>query len=129
MSKSSAAAALGKLLRAHSDNQTGNIDVAMPCRVLAFDPVTLLAKVQPLVQIGEDAPALLLDVPVTGMRVLIGGVETVLRPVLHVGDTVLIVCCDAEIQNTLSGQVAAPDTARRHSRNDAVIVGLMPCCL
>ncbi|MBY9077285.1 hypothetical protein KIH86_03690 [Paenibacillus sp. HN-1] len=129
MSKSSAAAALAKLLDMHGGQQADNLDVAMTCKVLTFDPVALVADVQPLVQTGDEAPAPLLEVPVTGLRVLFGGAETVLRPALHVGDTVLVVCCDAEIQNTLSGQVAAPDTARRHSRNDAVVIGVMPCCL
>lgn len=129
MSKSSPAAALAKLLSTHSGQQADNLDVAMTCKVLAFDPVALVADVQPLVQTGDDPPAPILDVPVTGQRVLFGGAETVLRPALHVGDTVLVVCCDAEIQNTLAGQVAAPDTARRHNRNDSVVIGVMPCCL
>lgn len=127
--KKSPAAALGKALSEQGKKHIGQINVALPCRVLTFDPGLLTADVQPLVRLTSSAPAPILGVPVTGMRVLIAGVETVLRPALHVGDIVLAVFADAEIKNTLSGQVAAPDTARRHSRNDAVIVGVMPCCL
>ncbi|WP_340004417.1 Gp138 family membrane-puncturing spike protein [Paenibacillus sp. FSL K6-0276] len=111
--------------------------MALPCKVITFDPATLTATVQPLLKLSGGEPAQIMSVPVTGQKVKfeldIGNglreFETAMRPALQPGDTVYIVCADAEIKNTLSGRVSAPDSGRRHSRNDAVIVGVMPCSL
>lgn len=137
MSHPNPAAALGKILENHAAGHSDNISVAMPCRVLTFDEETLMASVQPLIKLTASEPATILSVPVTGQKYkfeLDTGLgnhefETIMRPVLERGDVVYVVFADAEIKNTLTGQVAAPDTDRRHSRNDAVIVGVMPCSL
>ncbi|GGF77195.1 hypothetical protein GCM10010912_22840 [Paenibacillus albidus] len=137
MRKSDPAGALAGLLGAHAGNKDDKINVAMPCKVIAFDALALRAVVQPLIKLTNSQPAQIMSVPVTGNKVKfeldIGNgpreFETVMRPALAAGDVVYVVCADAEIKNTLSGQVAAPDTGRRHSRMDAVIVGVMPCSL
>lgn len=129
MSKSDPAGAMATLFGSHAGKQGDDINVAFPAKVVSFDAAKLTASVQPLLKLTAAQPAQISSVPVIGQRVLIGDAETVLRPVLQPGDTVYIVCADAEIKNTLSGQVATPDTGRRHSRMDAVIVGVMPCSL
>lgn len=137
MSKTDPAGALARILERDKSKQADGINVALPCKVISFDPATLTASVQPLLKLTGAEPAQIMSVPVTGQKVKfeidIGQgpqeFETVMRPALERGDTVYVVFADAEIKNTLTGQVAAPDTSRRHSRNDAVIVGVLPCSL
>ncbi|GBF73046.1 hypothetical protein PA598K_01331 [Paenibacillus sp. 598K] len=137
MSGVNPAGTLSRLLGGQGGQQADRLNVALPCKVVAFDETTLLADVQPLLKLTGDQPAQLLGVPTLGQKVSftlqLGSstypVETTMRPKLQRGDVVFVVCADAEIKNTLSGQVAAPDTGRRHSRNDAVIVGVLPCSL
>ncbi|WP_379142378.1 Gp138 family membrane-puncturing spike protein [Paenibacillus sp. sgz500992] len=135
MTKINPAGALAGILESHRGKQGENINVAMPCKVVAFDPVTLRADVQPLLKLTSGQPAQIMSVPVTGQKVKFSlgdglqEIETIMRPALERGDVVYVVFADAEIKNTLSGQVAAPDTGRKHSLNDAVIVGVMPCSL
>lgn len=137
MRKTDPAGAMARILKGHAAMQKGNIDVALPCKVITFDPVTLTASVQPLLKLSGGDPAQIMSVPVAGQKykfeMNIGSgiqeFETIMRPALSPGDTVFVVCADAEIRNTLSGRVAAPDSVRRHSRMDAVIVGVMPCSL
>lgn len=137
MSKTNPSGSLARMFEGHKGQQSDNISVALPCKVISFDPLTLTASVQPLLKLTAAQPAPILSVPVIGQKVKfemdIGNglreFNTVMRPGLEPGDTVYVVCADAEIKNTLSGQVAAPDSGRRHSRNDAVIVGVLPCSL
>lgn len=137
MNTTDPAGALARMLGSHGAKQADGINVALPCKVITFDPVTLFASVQPLLKLSSGQPAQIMSVPVTGQKVKfeldIGNglqeFQTVMRPALSPGDTVYVVCADAEIKNTLSGRMAAPDTSRRHSRMDAVIVGVMPCSL
>lgn len=139
MSKTDPAGALARMLGGHGAKQADGINVAMPCKVITFDPATLTASVQPLLKLSGSDPAQIMSVPVVGQKYKfkldIGtgkgpqDFETIMRPALSPGDTVYVVCADAEIKNTLSGRVAAPDSSRRHSRMDAVIVGVMPCSL
>ncbi|AIQ31632.1 hypothetical protein P40081_28475 [Paenibacillus sp. FSL P4-0081] len=137
MSKTDPAGALAHILGKHGERQADGINVALPCKVISFDRVTLTASVQPLLKLFGAEPAQIMSVPVTGQKVKfeldIGNgpqpFETVMRPALERGDTVYVVCADAEIKNALSGRVAVPDSVRRHSRMDAVIVGVLPCSL
>ncbi|ULO08940.1 hypothetical protein H1230_09290 [Paenibacillus sp. 19GGS1-52] len=137
MTKTNPAGALAQILGGHGARQADNTSVALPCKVITFDPASLMADVQPLLKLSSGQPAQIMSVPVTGQKFKfkldIGNglqeFETIMRPALERGDTVYVVCADAEIKNTLAGQVSAPDTSRRHSRNDAVIVGVMPCSL
>lgn len=137
MSKTDPSGALARIFEGYKEKHSDNINVALPCKVITFDPATLNASVQPLLMLTAAQPAPILSVPVIGQKVKfeldIGNgkqeFETIMRPALEPGDTVYVVCADAEIKNTLSGRVAAPDSRRRHSRNDAVIVGVMPCSL
>ncbi|MDH6370545.1 hypothetical protein M2444_002325 [Paenibacillus sp. PastF-3] len=137
MSKSNVVAVLGRMFSENAAGHSENVSVALPCKVLSFNADTLTASVQPLLKLSNAEPAPISSVPFIGQHFKfsldIGNglreYETIMRPVLKRGDTVFVVCADAEIKNTLTGKVAAPDTARRHSRNDAVIVGVFPCSL
>ncbi|MBW7452434.1 Gp138 family membrane-puncturing spike protein [Paenibacillus sepulcri] len=123
------AGTLARLMAAALSGQLAALNVAIPCRVMAFDTSTCKATVQPLIRSGSANPALIQSVPALGQRLSVGGVEQVYRPALHVGDTVLVVCADREIKNALSGQMANPDSGRTHNINDAVIVGVFPASL
>lgn len=103
--------------------------VSFPCRVLSFDTDTCMASVQPLLRVGDNAAAPLLNVPALGQKLSLDGIEQVYKPVLAIGDVVLVVCADQEIKNALTGQIATPDSKRRHNKNDIVIVGVFPCSL
>jgi hypothetical protein len=137
VSKTDPAGALAGILSRNGERHSDNINVALPCKVITFDSATFTASVQPLLKLTGAEPAQIMSVPATGQKVKfelnIGNglqeFETIMRPALKPGDTVYVVCADAEIKNTLTGKVAAPDSGRRHSRNDAVIVGVMPCSL
>lgn len=125
--------ALAKLMTSTMNAALPSFNVSLPCKVLAFNSGTCKATVQPLLKIGDLTPAPIEAVPVLGhrYRVEIDGVEVekAHKPVLHVGDLVLVVCADREIKNVLGGQIASPDTDRTHSLNDAVIVGVFPWSL
>lgn len=127
MKKADPGGALALLMQGHGSKGAGQINVALICRVLTFDEAKMRASVQPLIQANEGPPAPLTAVPMLGHRYKVdGGAEQTFIPVFKPGDVVLVVCADREIKNGLAGQVAKPDTARQHSLNDAVIVGIFP---
>ncbi|MCU6794151.1 Gp138 family membrane-puncturing spike protein [Paenibacillus sp. WQ 127069] len=121
--------------------------VCFPCTVISFHPGDCKAVVQPLVKAGSSSPAVIQNVSVLGQKfkikeyeqtIIEEGVERTITmkehdviciPNVSAGDTVVVVCADVEIKNTLSGQIASPDSKRRHSKNDAVIVGVLPWSL
>jgi hypothetical protein len=125
----------------------GDLYVCFPCTVISFNSERCIAVVQPLVRVGDRQPAVIQNVPALGQKftfkeheitIIDEGSERVLTvkdhdelcvPNIKSGDTVLVVCGDVEIKNMLSGQIASPDSKRKHSKNDAVIVGVLPCSL
>ncbi|ANS73711.1 hypothetical protein AWM70_03255 [Paenibacillus yonginensis] len=102
------------------------VRVGLACRVVSFDPSSCTADIQPLIRTAGNDPAMIHNVPVLGQRLMLEGTveELVYKPRLKTGDLVFAVCADRELKNARTGQVAAPDTGRRHSVNDAVIVGV-----
>ncbi|OPA77847.1 hypothetical protein BVG16_13800 [Paenibacillus selenitireducens] len=120
---------MGKLLHLYGQKQNASLHVGFPCRVLSFDQETCMADVQPLILAGVDPPSMIQNVPALGQRLLINGAESVCKPALKQGDTVLVICSDRELKNALNGDIAAADSQRMHSLNDAVIVGVFPCSL
>ncbi|MEY9097062.1 Gp138 family membrane-puncturing spike protein [Paenibacillus sp. RC84] len=124
-----ASGSLGQLLRSLADKIMTDLSVSFPCRVESFDSGTGMATVQPLTRLGDAPPALITNVPALGQRLTINGAEQICRPALKRGDTVLVVCADRQIKNSLAGQIAKPDSPRMHDHNDAVIVGVFPCSL
>lgn len=130
MSKTDPGGALAALMRGHSSKGAVQINVALICRVLAYDEAKQTATVQPLIQSNDTPPAPIQAVPVLGHRYKVnGGAEQNYVPFLEVGDVVFVICADREIKNGLGGQVARPDTNQTHSLNDAVIVGIFPASL
>jgi hypothetical protein len=121
--------------------------VCFPCRVISFQPDSCKAVVQPLVRFGNGEAAVIQNVPVLGQKCMIKeyeqtivdeGIErtitmkeheSIFIPNVTAGDIVIVICADVEIKNMLSGQIASPDSKRKHSKNDAVIVGVLPCSL
>ena len=118
------AGAIAKGLHQLSSVVAAAINVALPCKVLAFSGGR--AKIQPLVRTGEDDPAVIDGVPVIGHRLQIGIYPpTLYSPILEVGDVVLVVFCDRAIRDALGGQIATPSSPRTHALQDAVIVGVI----
>lgn len=127
--KNDPAATLSQVIERMMLQQVSAIHVGFPCRVVHYDEGTCKADVQPLITVSEDEPAMIQGVPTLGHRFLMNGIETVYKPLLKVGDTVLVICADKEIKNVLMGQIATVDTGRSHDVNDAVIVGVFACSL
>ncbi|MBE7897500.1 hypothetical protein G7L40_02125 [Paenibacillus polymyxa] len=128
MNKVDPAAAMSALLDGFLLKLYTDFNVAFPCKVVKFDPVKMIASVQPLIRTGSDQPAMIQAAPGLGFRLKPkdGGSEQEYLPVYKQGDVVYVVVADREIRNGLAGAVAAPDTARQHDSNDAVIVGIFP---
>jgi hypothetical protein len=121
--------------------------VCFPCKVISFQSDSCRAVVQPLVRVGNSDPAVIQNVPVLGQKFILkeydqtiidDGVERTITmkeheavyiPNVKAGDMVVVVCADVEIKNMLSGQFATPDSKRKHSKNDAFIVGVLPWSL
>lgn len=85
--------------------------------------------VQPLIQTkeldddgGEDLP-LLLDVPGLFQRVKIDGAKQIIQPDWEVDDIVWLGFGERAIEYAIKGNKALPADYRRHSLNDAVILG------
>jgi len=130
MSNNDPAGALAELITNAIDKRAAELRVALPCRVTAFDSVMGKATVVPLLQLGPNSPAPILNVPALGQRFRAeGGGTLMLLPDLHLGDTVYVVCADRHIKTAQTGQTAKPDSSRAHDINDAVIVGVFPCSL
>lgn len=123
------AASLAKLLQSLVEKAMSDIHVGLPCKVITFDEAKCTADVQPLIKTGDDEPAMILNVQALGQKLKIDGAKKVCMPDLAPGDVVFVSFADGEIRNTLTGEVAKPDTSRAHDRNDAVIVGVFPCSL
>ncbi|NHN29443.1 hypothetical protein [Paenibacillus agricola] len=129
------------------DKAINDLYVCFPCKVISFDVGSCKAVVQPLIRVGTVEPAVIQNVPMLGQKstvkeheqtIIDEGIErtvtmmeseAVFIPKVAVGDVVLVVCADMEIKNTLLGQIATPDSKRKHSKNDAVIVGVLPWSL
>jgi hypothetical protein len=130
MSQVDPAGELAKLLDAAIGRGLAGASVAWPAKVLVFDGASGTASIQPLLQLNDRAPAPIQRVPVIGQRARTQeGATLILLPDLRPGDTVYVVCADRQMGQAASGQPVKPESERSHSRNDAVIVGVFPCCL
>ncbi|MCR8636189.1 Gp138 family membrane-puncturing spike protein [Paenibacillus radicis (ex Xue et al. 2023)] len=147
MSATDAGSAANAFVAGMVEKAINDLYVCFPCRVISFDSASGMAVVQPLFRKADKEPALIQNVPAIGQKhivkeheqtivdqgiertIIIKEHEEIHFPNVKSGDTVLVVCADGEIRNTLSGQVAIPVSKRMHSKNDAVIVGVLPCSL
>ncbi len=122
-----------------------NLHTAMPCKVLSFNENEKTAKIQPLFKYKErnqepitrppieDVPVLYqrfktVDTRATSEDPLQYTDEEVIRefiPILEKGDVVMVVFSERALDDVLGGSVAYPSAHRKHSLNDAVIIGVM----
>lgn len=71
---------------------------------------------------AEKVP-LLVDVPAVRHRVKLDGVSKTLTSDYKRGNLVLVGFCERDVDGALAGQMALPQDFRRHSLNDAIIIG------
>lgn len=110
-------------------NITGGINNCMMGKIEKFDGKTMKADVTPLVRVRNKAGELedvsmLIEVPVSFVK----AGPFVIRPPYKPGDIVLVVFADSDIENVLlSGDTSNPNSTRKHSLDDAIVVGgIMP---
>ena len=105
-----------------------NLHTAMPCKVLSY--ANGEATIQPLylkVSKHEEGPYPPIEgVPVLKQRFKVnGGTPQTYEAEYQKGDIVLVVFSERALDNVMTGKIAHPEFNRRHSINDAVIVGLI----
>ena len=105
-----------------------NLHTAMPCKVLSY--ANGEATIQPLymkVSKHEEGPYPPIEgVPVLKQRFKVNdGAPQTYEAVYQKGDIVLVVFSERALDNVMTGKIAHPEFNRRHSINDAVIVGLI----
>lgn len=112
-----------------SEQLTSNINSCTIGRIEKFDVKKMKAEVTPLVKYKNkdgtmEKRPLLIEVPVSFLK----AGSFIIRPPYKVGDIVLIIFADNDIENALlSGNISEPNSARVHSLDDAIIVGgIMP---
>lgn len=112
-----------------SGNITGGINSCMMGKIEKFDGKTMKADVVPLVRTKNKAGeieevSMLIEVPVSFLK----AGPFLIRPPYKEGDIVLMIFADSDIENVLlSGNVSNPNSSRRHSLDDAIVVGsIMP---
>lgn len=116
---------MGKL----SNSIVNGINNCMLGKVESFDASTMKADISPLISNanadgGYANMSMLVEVPVSFLK----AGPFVIRPPYKAGDIVLIVFADSDIDNALlSGAASTPNSTRKHSLDDAIVVGgIMP---
>ncbi|QBL97924.1 hypothetical protein EauM23_00031 [Exiguobacterium phage vB_EauM-23] len=85
--------------------------------------------IQPLVMTMErgdedgDKLPLLIEVPAIVQKVKIDGSSKLVEPDYQRGDKVLVSFCDRDVEYALQGRLSLPQDFRRHSLNDAIVIG------
>lgn len=112
-----------------SGNIAEGINNCMMGKIESFDGEKMKADVVPLLNVknksGEiEEMSMLIEVPVSFLK----AGPFVIRPPYKPGDIVLVVFADGDIENILlSGDKANPNSTRKHSLDDAIVVGsIMP---
>lgn len=121
---------LEQSLQGWLENALRQLHTATIGRVECYDKTRRRANVQPLImQKRRGHPpsphALLTDVPVLSQRYEVDGAEKEYIPVLRQHDIVLVVCVERAMDRSIGGALAYPDSRRRHSLTDAVVVGVI----
>lgn len=108
---------------------TDGINNCMLAKIDFFDPTTMRAEAKPLLKKQYkdgtiEGQELLIEVPVSFLK----AGPFFIRPPYKEGDIVLVVFADGDIENVLlSGEESDPNSTRKHSLDDAIIVGgIMP---
>lgn len=112
-----------------SGNIAGGINSCMMGKIEKFNGETMKADLVPLVRVknksGElENISMLIEVPVSFIK----AGPFIIRPPYKKGDIVLVVFADSDIENVLlSGEVSNPNSTRKHSLDDAIVVNsIMP---
>jgi len=107
-----------------SGNLINGINSCMLGRIETFDASKMKANVIPLVKNKDGDKPILIEVPVSFIK----AGPFLIRPPYKKGDIVLVVFADEDIDNVLlSGKVSEPNSIRKHSLDDAIVVGgIMP---
>ena len=102
-----------------------NLHTAMPCKVLSYENNE--ATIQPLfmktTKEGKKPYPIIEGVPVLKQRFNVDGVTKTYQSVYQAGDIVLVVFSERALDHVLNGEIADPQFNRRHSIQDAVILG------
>ena len=124
---------LADVLTSAMECRLANLHTALPAVVEAYDVTTQTVDVTPLVKRREQDPKgsesiqeypFIQAVPVVFPR---SGNFFISLPI-QVGDTVLLVFCESDIEGwQTTGELSTPDDLRRHDLSDAVAIpGLFP---
>lgn len=112
-----------------SGNIAGGINNCMMAKIESFDATTMKADVIPLVRIRNkegniENGSMLIEVPVSFLK----AGPFLIRPPYKPGDIVVVLFADSDIENVLlSGDISNPNSTRKHSLDDAIVIGsIMP---
>ena len=107
-----------------SGNLVNGINSCMLGRIETFDASKMKANVIPLVKNKDGDKPMLIEIPVSFIK----AGSFLIRPPYKKGDIVLVVFADEDIDNVLlSGNISEPNSTRKHSLDDAIVVGgIMP---
>lgn len=121
---------LSEVVQSIAQASVDRVNVALPARVIVFDPATLQVKAQPVVQL-LDRDGNLRAMPVIGgvpVHYPGGAGFTIVYPIAP-GDIVTLLFCSQSIEDWLASGTDAvpPGSSRRHSLSDAIAIpGLTP---
>lgn len=98
-----------------------NINSCLIARIERFDGRKMKADLVPLIKNSDNEEvSMLIEVPVAMVKA--GGF--VIRPPYKRGDIVVVVFADRDIDNVLlSGKVSNLNSTRKHSLDDAIVIG------
>ena len=107
-----------------SGSLVNEINSCMLGRIETFDASKMKANVVLLVKNKDGNKPMLIEVPVSFIK----AGPFFIRPPYKKGDIVLVVFADEDIDNVLlSGDISEPNSTRKHSLDDAIVVGgIMP---
>lgn len=99
----------------------GDINTATVGEIIKFDEKKMKADVQPLIRDADGQTlSMLVEVPVSLMRTNGFIIQAPYKP----GDLVVIIFADRDMYNfLLSGSQSTPDSVRKHSLDDAIVIG------
>lgn len=122
---------LNRLIEEFFHDQRERTHTALLCRIEKYDPVSMTADLKPLVKEHYDVTGQseyehteLEEIKNASVACLRAGERHLIRPPYKVGDTVLAVCSERSIDNVIeTGEVSEQVGSRRHSLQDALVIG------
>ena len=116
---------LSTVIEAAVKYHLGEVNTAIPARIISYDPTTQAAEVQPLIKRRYKNGDVIDRAPITGVPVVFpaagGGIITF--PVVE-GDTVLLIFSQRSIDRWIrgDGQPVDPGDNRKHDISDAMAI-------